>query len=989
MEYAKILLTEDQRRKFTQISNNISNWEIAKYYTFSEYDLDIINQRRRNHNKIGFAMQLCYLRYPGWALLNINEIPHTVLSYISMQINIKSEELAGYGKRKMTRVNHLQELQEIYGYTSFTEQDGLILGEYLMSYAMENDNSIRLIRLAIDYLREQKIILPGITTIEKIVSRISQSAEERVYEIVNSSITSGQRRQLDMLLESSDELLTTTLAHLKEEPGQSSPNTFLRVIDRLEKIRKLNLNIDLREIHPNRIKQLSRLGSKYEPYAFRRFNESKRYALLAVFLKDLSERLVDFAVDIHDKQINTLFSKGRKKQDEIQKYNGKALNEKLNHYIDIGSALVKSRAEGLDPFHAIESVMSWDKINQSIEEAKKLTRPKNYDYIDLLHTRYNYLRKYTPALVKHLVFYSTNRSMEPLIEAVGLLKALNQTGKRFVPESAPMNFISDRWSKYLYNPDGTINRHYYEMATLSELRSKIRSGDVAVEGSRNYRSFDEYIVPKEEWKIKQPFSNLAVSNSFEEYLKERTDTLETLFGLFHKNIDTLEGVSITENRIHLEKLEKQTPAEAEILSEKLYGMLPQIKLPDLLLEVSSWTGFDRDFIHASSNQAVKGKEKGIAMAALMAMGTNIGLQKMADSTPEISYRQMANAAQWRMYDDAMKRAQACLVNYQHKQQLPLAWGDGTTSSSDGMRVQIGVSALNSEYNPHYSGTKKGATMYRFTSDQFSSFSVNVINTNARDAVHVIDGINHHETELCINEHYTDTAGYTDQVFGLCQLLGLKFAPRIRDISDLQLFSISKWDAKKYSNIKDIIRGKINVNAIRENYQDILRLAHSIKEGLVSGSLIMSKLGSYARQNALATALREMGRIEKTIFILEYIMDKAFRRRIQRGLNKGEAMNALARAIFFGKRGELRERELQDQLQRASALNILINAICVWNTRYLEKAIEHLKTQEGLGEELLKHISPLNWAHINFLGEYSFDTKSIPESNELRNLNVEE
>lgn len=276
-------------------------------------------------------------------------------------------------------------------------------------------------------------------------------------------------------------------------------------------------------------------------------------------------------------------------------------------------------------------------------------------------------------------------------------------------------------------------------------------------------------------------------------------------------------------------------------------------------------------------------------------------------------------------------------------------------------------------------------MYRFTSDRYATFWVNIISSNARDALHIIDGIHYHETDLCISEHYTDTAGYTDQVFGLSHLLGFKFAPRIRDIADLQLFSISKLDEYKCANIKDLIQGKINIKVIRENYEDVLRLAHSIKEGIVSGSLIMSKLGSYARQNALATALREMGRIEKTIFILEYIMDKAFRRRIQRGLNKGEAMNALARAIFFGKRGELRERELQDQLQRASALNILINAICVWNTRYLEKTIEHLKIRECLDEELLKHISPLNWAHINFLGEYSFDVRNIPRNDELRPL----
>ncbi len=143
---------------------------------------------------------------------------------------------------------------------------------------------------------------------------------------------------------------------------------------------------------------------------------------------------------------------------------------------------------------------------------------------------------------------------------------------------------------------------------------------------------------------------------------------------------------------------------------------------------------------------------------MMAMGTNIGLTKMADATPDITYHQLTHASQWRMYDDALQRAQSILVNFQHKIPLSSYWGDGTTSSSDGMRVQIGVSSLSASFNPHY-GTGKGATIYRFVSDQFSSFYTKVINTNARDAVHVIDGLLHHESDLVIEEHYTDTAGY--------------------------------------------------------------------------------------------------------------------------------------------------------------------------------------------------------------------------------------
>ena len=190
---------------------------------------------------------------------------------------------------------------------------------------------------------------------------------------------------------------------------------------------------------------------------------------------------------------------------------------------------------------------------------------------------------------------------------------------------------------------------------------------------------------------------------------------------------------------------------------------------------------------------------------------------------------------------------------------------------------------------------------------------------------------------------------------------------------------------EFPRIDKLLRGRINTKVILENYDDVLRLAHSIREGKVSGSLIMGKLGSYSRQNRLATALREMGRIEKTIFILDYISNEAIRRRIQRGLNKGEAMNALARALFFGKRGELRERALQDQLQRASALNILINAISVWNTVYLTEATKVMKEKGILQDQMIKHISPLGWEHINFLGEYTFDLKRMTGLSSLRTL----
>jgi TnpA family transposase len=650
----------------------------------------------------------------------------------------------------------------------------------------------------------------------------------------------------------------------------------------------------------------------------------------------------------------------------------------------LGKALIKAKEKGIDPFEEIEKIMPWSEFINSVNDASKIARPKEYDYLDLLHTQYKRLRRYTPVLLKTLSFNASNTG-RPIINALETIAGVNNSNKKKIPKGSPLDFVPKRWEKHVYDEDGNINRQYYELAAFTKFRNAVRSGDISIIGSRQYKDFDGYLISKEEWqKYKLKLTrDMNISLSVDEYLSERSTVLYKKLEWLSKNIEILEDVTIDKDKFVLSKLGKATPEEAKELSYKLYSMIPSINLTDLLIEVSNWTGFEKQFIHASTNKEPSENDKTIIMATLMALGTNIGLNKMSQATTEkISYNQLSNISNWRMYDDALNKAEATIVNFQHNQGLSQYWGEGTTSSSDGMRVQNTVSSLNSSHNPHY-GSEKGVTIYRFTSDQYSSFYSTVINTNSRDAIHVIDGLLHHETELNIEEHYTDTAGYTDQIFALTHILGFRFAPRLRDLSDSKLYILDKTD--KFINIKEIFKGKINAKIIKEHYDDVLRLIYSIKEGKVSGSLIMSKIGSYSRQNGLATALRELGRIEKTIFILDYVSSKPLRRRIQKGLNKGEAMNALARAIFFEKNGTFHDRAMQDQLQKSSALNILINAITLWNTVYLSKAIEKLKEKESFNEELLKNISPLAWEHINFVGEYNFNSDIKYDFDNLRPL----
>ena len=244
----------------------------------------------------------------------------------------------------------------------------------------------------------------------------------------------------------------------------------------------------------------------------------------------------------------------------------------------------------------------------------------------------------------------------------------------------------------------------------------------------------------------------------------------------------------------------------------------------------------------------------------------------------------------------------------------------------------------------------------------------MVNVGIRDSTYVLDGLLYHESDLQIEEYYTDTAGFTDHVFAMMHLLGFRFAPRIRDLKDTKLY-IPK-SGINYDALKPLIGGTLNIHHVRTHWDEILRLAASIQQGTVTASLILKKLSSYPRQNGLAVALCELGRIERTLFILDWLQSTDLRRRVHAGLNKGEARNALARAVFFNRLGEIRDRSFEQQRYRASGLNLVTAAIVLWNTVYLERAVNTLQKQRNLIDNtLLQYLSPLGWEHINLTGDY--------------------
>jgi TnpA family transposase len=269
------------------------------------------------------------------------------------------------------------------------------------------------------------------------------------------------------------------------------------------------------------------------------------------------------------------------------------------------------------------------------------------------------------------------------------------------------------------------------------------------------------------------------------------------------------------------------------------------------------------------------------------------------------------------------------------------------------------------------------------SDRYAPFHSKVISATAGEAAHVLDGLLHHGAELNIERHHTDGGGVSDHVFALCHLLGFLFAPRIPNVAARRLHLFDGM--KPGPDIAPLVAGPIDERLIAAHWDDIIRLAVSIRTGVTSASTMLERLGSYPRANGLALALREIGRVERTLFTLDWIESPDERRRATRELNKGEAENALKRAVFFHRTGRLRDHGLQAQSHRASALNLVASAIVLWNTTYLEAAMRHLERQgRSVPTDMLQHLSPLGWQHINLTGDYLW-TEPADKAGQLRPL----
>lgn len=768
----------------------------------------------------------------------------------------------------------------------------------------------------------------------------------------------------------------------------------MKAFRRYQCIRDLGIGqIDIGNISKAKINHLARYVTVSWAPSIARMPDDRRIAVLFSFAYVYEIKALDDALDLLDMLITEITAEAKRLGERKRIRSLGDLDKAALKLSDFGDLFLKHEKDDNLP-NVIYKAISRDIITNAVEVIRQIAKPNHDKYYDELLEQYKTVRRFLPILLNTVKFQTTKEG-KPVQAAIEFLAAME--GKRKPSfQNAPLEIVNSGWRNIVIKAKTKeIDRPGYTLCAMDHLQANMRSRDIHVVNSERWCDPRAKLLKGLAWEqYKIPVCrSLNLCIDFDEAFEHLSIKLENSYQDVIERLSQNDAVEIVKNnkgkdRIKLSRLEKlDEPESLKILKDKVDSLMPRIDFPELLLEVDHMSDFTDECTHISDNNSrVSGIEVSLC-AVIMAEACNIGLEPLIDEySPQLTRNRLSWVQQNCIRAETIARSNARLVDIHSQQPLAKKMGTGNIASADGIRFSCAVKTVNSGPNKKYYGPKRGLTYYNFISDQSTGFHGIVITGTLRDSLYLLDGMQDQQTSLDIKEIMTDTAGASEIIFALFWLLGYQFSPRIADVGGARFWRINpKAD---YGSLNDISNHKINENSMRKHWEDILRVAASLKLGHVSASDLIRSLFRKNRPSGLAKALMNLGRIIKTLYLLNYIDSEEYRRHILGQLNKGESRHSLARTVYHGRRGEIYEKYREGQEDQLNALGLATNAIVLWNTVYMQAALDYLRAQgEVIKEEDEARLSPLGRKHINFLGHFSFMLPKFVAEGQLRSLNT--
>ncbi|MDA8250593.1 MAG: Tn3 family transposase [Rhodospirillales bacterium] len=984
-------LTDEQERRYGRYVGEPSSEQLARFFHLDDADHEVINQRRRDHMRLGYALQLCTVRFLGGFLDDPTDVPPGVVTVLARQLDIIDQKgLVQYAASKR-RYDHTTEIRCRYGYRDFSNlaaQWRLLRWLYALCWT-GTDRPTALFDQATAWLVTHKVLLPGASVLERTIARVRSRANSRLWRLLAARITPEQKEQLDALVVVPENARQSPMDRLRSGPVLQSTNELVRAIARLDEIRRLAAGLPPTDRLPKtRVLALARFAGAAKAQAVARLPDERRAATLLAFLRALEASAQDDVLDLFDLLVTRMFVDAMRKGREARLRSLGDLDAAALTLSKVCAMILNGAVGDADLRPAVFAAVPQAALEAAVAQVDSLTRPPDDPYFDELLAQHRRLRRFLPHFVRVVVLDAIPAG-RPVTEALHHFRKVEDGGARGLPW--PTGFVPKSWERRVMR-NGGVDRRAWTLCLVDRLRGALRRRDVFATPSLRFADPRIGLLDGTAWEAARPTvcRTLGKSQNAAEEIGRLTERLDQAFRTVVGNLPQNAGVRIEQNGADedlvltgLDRLDE--PASLAALRNAVAARLPRVDLPELLLEVDTRTGFAGAFTHASEAEARAQNLATTLCAVLLAEACNTGLEPLVrPDVPSLRRSRLSWVRQNYLRAETLTPANARLVAAQNGVNLARRWGGGDVASADGLRFVVPVRTIHSGPNPKYFGSERGVTYYNLVSDQFTGLNAITVPGTLRDSLVLLGVVLEQETELEPTEIMTDTGAYTDVIFGIFWLLGYQFSPRIADIGGTRFWRVDA--TADYGALDKLASHKVKTDLIAEHWDDLLRLTGSLKLGLVQAGGLIRTLQTNDRPTRLARALEELGRIVKTLYLLAYIDDEAYRRRILSQLNRGEGRHQLARVVFHGKRGELRQRYREGQEDQLGALGLVVNAIILWNTIYMDAALDQLRAEGfDVRDEDIARLSPLAHEHVNVLGRYAF---TLPESvarGELRPL----
>ena len=932
------------RTAYPRLNKPLNSYELQSFYELSEDERRFINLLAKGKSQILTLSVLLKTRQKLGYFPAIRDVPKQVVQYLAEQLGHPQEtEIIDETRLRTSLQRYKNTIRMYLGSKSYGAEGLEQMEKVIRNAAFTMSDPADLINAAVEELVKVNIELPAFSTLDRAAGNIRQKVHTELYARMTDGLTVRQEKILEALLVVPFGEKFTLFNRLKQSPGTPTLGHIRLWAEHLEEIESiLDPSSFLKGIPHTKIRQFA---AEVDALQVRDMldirHPGKRYSLLLCLLQHAQTRTRDELVEMFLRRMRRTKNAAQEKLKDLQDRH-RDLEETL--VSAMGQILYKARTKNKtlqDLGQDVRTILEKQGgTEQLLHQYESVSAYHQNNYLPLFWDIHAKSRSVLFRVLSLLRIRSASQD-ESLIKALEFVTEHRNTRRDYLPFGIDISFASQNWQNFVVTRENKIrflDRRSLEVCVFTHVADALACGDLYVEGAETYNDPRTQLFPWSECKkrLADYCAGVGLPGTPEEFVSTLREQLTKTSARIDASFPDNSALWIDENGTpHLRRQEKAPkPENLKIFQDELRARMPERHLLDILKYANHWAGYTRHFGPPSGSDPKLSDAEMRYIFAVFGNGCLLGDSQTARHAPPSIDRQiLGHINAQHISIEKLEAALNDLINEYTRFHLPAFWGTGQAAIADGTHIKLTENNLLGERHIRYGAY--GGIAYHHISDNYVALFCNFIACGVWEGVYILDGLLQNTSDIQPDTLHADTHGQSEPVFGLAHLLGIKLFPRMRNWNDVIFYRPER--GTKYKHIDAIFTDTIDWKLIEMHWQDMMQVVLSIQAGKVLPSMLLRKLGSKNRKNKLYRAFRELGRVERTIFLLRYISEDEFRFSIRAETTKMESFHDFLDWIAFGGT-VIKSGDPVEQAKRMKYMDVVANAIMLQNVADLTDAL---------------------------------------------------